>query len=83
MKIIFNYLDQRFGLLNSKYRCETRKILYFVKHHSITPYIYGEVKSTTRYTDVTVQRIKISNFKLKINDLNHSIYSQYQTPVEN
>jgi hypothetical protein len=34
-------------------------------------------------TDVYVHRVKISEFKLKMTYSNHSIYSLYQTLVEN
>jgi hypothetical protein len=37
MKMIFNGLDRPFELLNLRYEREVQKILYFAKHHSITP----------------------------------------------
>jgi hypothetical protein len=39
MKIMFNYLDQLFGLFNSKYEREARKASHFVKHHILIIYI--------------------------------------------
>jgi hypothetical protein len=39
MKIMFNGLDRPFELLNSRYGREARKVLYFVKHHNLTPVI--------------------------------------------
>jgi hypothetical protein len=33
--------------------------------------------------NVSVQRVEILNFKLKMTDLNRSIYSPYQTLIEN
>jgi hypothetical protein len=40
IKIMFDGLDQSFGLSNSKYGPETREILYFTKYHNLTVHIY-------------------------------------------
>jgi hypothetical protein len=40
MKMMFNGLNRPFELSNLRYGYEAREILYFVKYHSITIYIY-------------------------------------------
>jgi hypothetical protein len=40
MKMIFNGLNQPFEHSNLRYEHKSRKTLYFVKHHSLTIYIY-------------------------------------------